>query len=177
MTVHSGGMTMLELLHAPAVLVAAPAVTQANAASHIGLPVAGVLCAAGAGVLMWKRRTWRRTQAVLLLVTGLSLAGAAGHIRDHLTALATSASATTTTKVFGVGVSYAVALVIVLWFALDMDVDGLIAKVRKKGGTGGGGNRHTTTGFTPWLALLVVPAVAALPVIGALPATLAASFG
>lgn len=156
-------------------LAAGAAATQASAAGHIGLPVAGVVCAVAAGVLMWKRKNTRRTQAVLMLVTGLSLTGAAGHLRDALTGLATSASASTTAKVFGVGVSYAAALVIVLWFALDMDLDGLLAKVRKKGG--GGANRYTTNGFTPWLALLVVPALAALPVIGILPADLVEALG
>lgn len=132
----------------------------------MSLAVLAVITAAIAGVLMWKRKSWRRTQAVLMFITGLGLSGIAGRVRDGITDLATSASASGTAKVFGVGVPYAIALVLVLWFALDMDVDGLAAKVR---GRSGGANKHTTTAVTPWLALLVPVALAALPLLGSLP--------
>jgi hypothetical protein len=130
------------------------------------LSIFAVLCAVTALMLMWKRSAWKRTQAVLMLVVGLALSGSAGALRDRLMHLASSTSASATQKVFGVGVAYAIALVIVLWFFLDMDLDGLAARVTKKKG---GKNKHTTTGFTPWLALLVPVALAALPLVNGLP--------
>lgn len=135
----------------------------------MSLAVFAVLCAVAALVLMWKRPQTRRTQAVLFLIVGLALSGAAGAFRGRLDQLAQSGSATATQKVFGVGVPYAIALVIVLWFALDMDLDGLVNKLRKKKG---GSNKHTTTMLTPWLALLVPVALAALPVVNGLPSAL-----
>jgi len=132
----------------------------------VSLAIFGVLCAVTALMLMWKRPATRRTQAVLMLVTGLALSGAAAGVRGNLTDLATSTSASATQKIFGVGVPYAIALVIVLWFALDMDLDGLVNKMRKKKG---GKNNHTTSALTPWLALLVPVALAALPLVNGLP--------
>lgn len=132
----------------------------------MSLPVLAVCCAVLAGLLMWKRSTWRRTQAVLMLVVGLALGGLLGEGRAVLTEFASDASVSTTAKLFGVGVPYAVALFVVVWFALDMDLDGLVNKLRKKKG---GSNKHTTTAVTPWLALLVPPLLAILPVVGELP--------
>lgn len=157
-------------------------VTQASATTTVALPVVGVCCAVVALMLMWKRKAMRRTQAIFMLVTGLALGGVAGRARDWLTGLATSASASSTAKVFGVGVSYAMAIVIVLWFILDMDLDGLVQKMRKRNSGGFSGlkastNKHRTTVLTPWLGLLVVPSVAVLPVVGALPGMFVAALG
>lgn len=132
------------------------------------LSVFALPCAAVAMVLMWKRPSWRRTQALLMLVVGLALSGFAGVLRDRLAALATSPAASPAQRVFGVGLPYAVALVLVLWFVFDLDLDGL----GRGRGRGYGRNDHTTSAATPWLGLVVPIALAALPIVSWLPATL-----
>lgn len=131
------------------------------------LPALSAACFLLALTLMIKRPSWRRTQAVLMLIAGLALAGSAGQVRARLTDLGTSTTASLTTKVLGIGLAYGFALVIVVWWMLDMDLDGLINKARRKGG---GSGRHSTTAATPWVALLVPVSIAALPVIGGLTA-------
>ena len=156
---------MHDLIFSAAADPAAPAIPAA-----VALPVAGVLTAATALVLMVKRKTWRRIQAVLMFVTGLALAGTAGALRDWLESWWTRAGSTVTDKVFGTAVPYAFALVLVIWFALDMDLDGLAGKIRKKPGSG----KHTTTVLTPWLALLVPVALASVPFLAGAPAAIQA---
>jgi hypothetical protein len=133
----------------------------------MSLPAVAAACAALAVLLMWKRSEWRRTQALLMLVAGLALGGLVDGWREAIADLAADASASATAKLFGVGVPYVAALFVVAWFALDMDIDGLVNKMRKKGGKGK--NKYTTTGFTPWLALLVPVMLAVLPVVGDTP--------
>lgn len=137
------------------------------------LPVLGVAAAAVALVLMVKRRSWRRTQSLLLFVTGLSLAGAAGTARAWLEHLWTRAGSTATDKLLGTAVPWALALVIVLWWVLDMDFDGLAAKVTRKSSSRS--NRHQPTVLTPWLGLLVPVALASVPFLTDLPATVQAA--
>ncbi|HEX5495151.1 MAG TPA: hypothetical protein VFX70_11325 [Mycobacteriales bacterium] len=127
---------------------------------RVALPVAGVVCGGVALLLMVKRKPWRRTQSVLMFIAGLALAGAGGLIRDRIEQMLTKAGSATSGLVFGVAVSWVIAAVLVLWFVLDMDVDGLINKARKKSG---GVNRHQATAFTPWLALFVPTLLTTLP--------------
>jgi hypothetical protein len=155
----------------------------------MSLSVIGVLCATLALTLMWKRKKTRRTQSVLMFIVGLVISGGAvGHTRDRIAHLASSHAASATAKAFGVGVPYAVFFFLALWWFLDMDLDGLVASIRKrtsgKGGatTGRGAagavavagspirtNKHQCTWFTPWLGLLVPLCLAALPIVGGLP--------
>jgi hypothetical protein len=140
----------------------------------MSLAVLAVVAATVAVVLMWKRPSWRRTQAVLMVVAGVGLAGGLGEaLRGWVADLTTTTSSTVTASVFGTAVPWAGALFLVAWFALEMDLDGLVDRARKKSGgergTGGsrrtasGGNRHTTTAWTPWLGLLVPVALVAVP--------------
>lgn len=124
-----------------------------------------VVCFILAVVLMLKRKPWRRTQAVLMLIAGLALAGEAGRIRDRLAELGSSSTATLSSKALGLGLSYSFALVVVVWWFLDMDLDGLVNKWRK---SGKGSGKYSTTALTPWLALFVPVSLAVLPLVGGL---------
>lgn len=154
----------------------------AEAANHLGvdlhqritLSIAGVLCAAAAIVLMIKRSKWRRTQAVLMLVTGLSMAGAAGHFRSRVEHYYTSGSRSVSAWLLGVGVPSMAALILVLWFVLEMDLDGAVNKLRKNSGAT---NKHKAGAVTPWLALLVPLAWASLPWVGGVPDAIVAQIG
>ena len=127
----------------------------------------GAVCFALAVVLMWKRKSWRRVQSVLMVVAGLAVSGAVGGVRDHISSWTQHASTSGTAKLFGTAVPYVLAFVIVTWWVLDMDFDGLANKMRGRGQ--GGGNRHKVTAMTPWLGLLVPVALAVLPGLAALP--------
>jgi hypothetical protein len=133
------------------------------------LAVLAVVCAVLAGVLMWKRPGWRRTQTAFMFVVGLGLAGGVGAtVRSWVVGLSTAGSATVTATVFGTGVPWAVALFLCAWLLLELDVDGLANRLRKKGRGGGASrhtttNRHTTTAVTPWLGLLAPVALVAVP--------------
>lgn len=129
------------------------------------LPILSAASFMLAVLLMIKRSKWRRTQAVLMLIAGLSLAGGAAGVRGRLTALGTDTTMSMTSRVLGVGLAFGFAMVIVVWWSLDMDLDGLVNKLRKKGG---GSGKHGTTAMTPWLSLFVPPMLAALPFVGAL---------
>lgn len=124
----------------------------------------GAVCFVLALLLIWKRREWRRTQSVLMLVAGLAVSGAVGGLRDAIARWSHDASVSASTKLFGVAVPYVIAFVIVAWWVLDMDLDGLVNRMRGRGGSG----RHTVTRLTPWLGLLVPVALAALPGLGGL---------
>jgi uncharacterized membrane protein (DUF485 family) len=148
-------------------------VDQAALTGRFKLGIVGVCCAAVAIVLMFKRPKTRRIQAVLMFVTGLSLAGVAGVARAYLADWYSSGSMSLTGWLFGIGVPYAIALVLVIWFVLDMDLDGLINKARKTGAT----NKHKASAFTPWLGLIVPVALGALPYVGGLPDAIVAQIG
>lgn len=131
----------------------------------MNLAILAVVCAVGAAMLMWKRSAWKRTQAVLMFIAGLGLAGGiAGQIRSWLEGAGSQASSDVTSQVFGASVAYGFALAVVIWFALDMDVDGLYRRVAKKDKSAV--NKHKTSGATPWLGLLTPVALASLPWIG-----------
>lgn len=128
----------------------------------------GAVAFALAVVLMVLRKSWRRTQSVLMVLAGLAVSGAVGGVRDHISAWSQHASTSSTVKLFGDAVPYVIAFVIVaVWFLL-MDFDALANKMRGRGG-GGGTNRFKTTLLTPVLGLLVPVAVAILPGLHALP--------
>jgi len=129
--------------------------------------VLAVVCGIAALMLMWKRPATKRTQAVLMVVVGLSVSGWLGSLAQRLLEFGGAAGATTTARVFGVGVPWAFALVVTIWFFLDMDLDGLANRFRKKGGKGS--NKHTTTALTPWLGLLTPISLAAVPALAWIP--------
>jgi 4-amino-4-deoxy-L-arabinose transferase-like glycosyltransferase len=135
--------------------------------------VLGAVLVALALMLMWKRAKWRRTQSVLMLLGSLCLTGGwLAAIRRSLLSAASGAGASATSVTFGVAVPYVVAFVIAVWWALDMDLDGLVARLHKKskgGGKGGDSNKHKPTWFTPWLGLLVPVSVGLLPYVGSAP--------
>ncbi len=122
-----------------------------------------ILCFVAAVIVMVKRSQMRRTQAVLMLIAGAGIAGRIGDLRDYFTERGGQVGATSSDRLFGYGVPYIFAVVVVMWWFFSMDLDGLINKLRKKGK---GSGRHSTTAFTPWLSLLVIPCLAVLPFVG-----------
>lgn len=128
----------------------------------------GAVAFALAVVLMFLRKSWRRTQSLLMVVAGLAVSGSVGRIRDRFAAWSAHASTSSTLHLFGAAVPYVIAFVIVAVWVLLMDFDAVANKMRGRSG-GGGDNRWKTTALTPWLGLVVPVAVAVLPGLHALP--------